>query len=163
MKQRSSSQQISKGQFSYYLLTLLIIAGGVANAQNNPGVIRGAIVMIESDGSRSMIPGATVVLESAEVARQATADGVGSYTFADLPAGRYQIRASAPGLVGSASAEIHSGESLDVEIPMAIETECFVRCGYDGRRSSLLWAPVYGDPAWLEASGCKGGRRQNRP
>ena len=68
-----------------------------------------------------MIPGATVVVESAEVTRQTTADNVGSYTFADLPAGRYQIRASAPGLVGSASAEITSGQSLDVEIPMAIE------------------------------------------
>ena len=121
MKHRSSNQRISKGQFAYYLLTLLIIAGRVANAQNSPGVIRGAIVTIESDGSRSMIPGATVVVESAEGARQTTADNVGSYTFADLPAGRYQIRASAPGLVGSTFAEINSGESLDVEIPMAIE------------------------------------------
>ena len=77
--------------------------------------------MIESDGSRSMIPGATVVVESVEVARQTTADNVGSYAFADLPAGRYQIRATAPGLVGSTFAEIDSGESLDVEIVMAIE------------------------------------------
>src|SRR5271166_443238 len=121
MKHRSSNQRISKGQFACYLLTLLISAGGVANAQNSPGLIRGSIVTIESDGSRSMIPGATVVVESAEVARQTTADNVGSYTFADLPAGRYQIRASAPGLVGSTFAEINSGESLDVEIVMAIE------------------------------------------
>ena len=121
MKHRGSNQRISKGQFAYYLLTLVIIAGGVANAQNSPGVIRGAIVTIESDGSRSMIPGATVAVESAEVARQTMADNVGSYTFADLPAGRYQIRASAPGLVGSTFAEIKSGESLDVEIVMAIE------------------------------------------
>jgi len=121
MKHRSSSQRISKRQFACYLLTLLIIAGGVANAQNNPGEIRGSIVTIESDGSRSMIPGATVVLESAEVARQTMADNTGSYTFAGLPAGRYQIRASAPGLVGLASAEIEAGQSLDVEIPMTIE------------------------------------------
>ena len=105
MKHRSSNLRISKGQFACFL-TLLILAGGVADAQENPGLIRGSIVTIESDGSRSMIPGATVVAESAEVARQTTADNVGSYTFADLPAGRYQIRASAPGLVGSASAEI---------------------------------------------------------
>ena len=121
MKHRSSNQRISKGQFAYYFLTFLIIAGGVADAQNGPGVIRGAIVMIESDGSSSMIPGATVSVESAEVARQTMADNVGSYTFADLPAGRYQIRVSAPGLVGSTFAEINSGESLDVEIVMAIE------------------------------------------
>ena len=122
MKHRSSNQRISKGQFAYYLFTLLISAGGVCNAQNSPGLIRGSIVTIESDGSRSMIPGAIVVAESAEGDRQATADNVGSYAFADLPAGRYQIRASAPGLVGSASAEITSGQSLDVEIPMAIES-----------------------------------------
>ncbi len=84
-------------------------------------MIRGSVVTIESDGSRSMIPGATVVLESAEVARQTTADNVGSYSFTDLPAGRYQIRASAPGLIGSTLAEIHSGESLEVEIPVTIE------------------------------------------
>src|SRR5271166_120491 len=121
MKHRSSNQRISKGQFACYLLTLLISAGGVANAQNSPGLIRGSIVTIDSDGSRSMIPGATVVADSAEGARQATADNVGSYTFADLPAGRYQIRASAPGLVGSASAQITPGQSLDFEIVMAIE------------------------------------------
>ena len=85
MKQRSSSQRISKGQFAGYLLTLFIIAGGVANAQN-PGVIRGAIVTIDADGSRSIIPGATVELQSGDVARETTADNVGSYTFADLPA-----------------------------------------------------------------------------
>ena len=121
MKHRSSNQRISKGHFACFL-TLFILAGGPSDAQEKPGLIRGSIVAIESDGSRSMIPGATVVVESPEGARQTTADNVGSYTFADLPVGRYQIRASAPGLVGSGFAEISSGESLDVEIPMAIET-----------------------------------------
>ena len=121
MKHRSSNQRISRGHFACFL-TLLILAGGASDAQEKPGLIRGSIVAIESDGSRSMIPGATVVVESAEGARQTMADNVGSYSFADLPAGRYQIRASAPGLVGSGFAEISSGESRDVEIPMAIET-----------------------------------------
>ena len=121
MKHRSSNQRICKGQFAYCLLTLLILAGSPSNAQDKTGVIRGSLFTTESDGSRSMIPGATVVVESAEVVRQTTADNVGSYSFAALPAGRYQIRASAPGLVGSAFAEIHSGESLDVDIPMTIE------------------------------------------
>ena len=31
----------------------------------------------------------------------------------------------------------------------------FVRCGYDRWRTSLLVAPFYGDPVWLEASGCR--------
>ena len=120
MKHRSSNQRISKGQFACFL-TLFILAGGASEAQEKPGLIRGSIVAIESDGSRSMIPNATVVVESAEGARQTAADNVGWYTFVDLPAGRYQIRASAPGLVGSTVAEINSGESLDVEIVMAIE------------------------------------------
>ena len=84
MKHRSSNLRISKGQFACYLLTLLISAGGVANAQNSPGLIRGSIVTIESDGSRSMIPGATVIAESAEGARQTTADNVGSYSLRGL-------------------------------------------------------------------------------
>ena len=98
-----------------------MLFGGASEAQQRPGLIRGSIVTIESDGSRSMIPDASVVIESDGVARQTTSDNIGSYTFLDLPAGRYQIRASAPGLVGSTVAEIKPGESLDVEIPMAIE------------------------------------------
>ena len=121
MKHRISSQRISKGKFACYLLTLLILTGSASDAQDKTGVIRGSVVTIESDGSRSMIPGATVAVESAEIARQTTASDTGSYTFADLPGGRYQIRASAPGLVGSASAEAKAGESLDVEIVMTIE------------------------------------------
>lgn len=103
-------------------MTLFILAGSPSDAQEKPGLLRGSIFAIEADGSRSRIPGATVVVENAEVARQTTADDVGSYAFADLPTGRYQIRASAPGLAGSTFAEISSGESLDVEIPMAIES-----------------------------------------
>ena len=148
MKQRSSSQRISKPQFAGYLLTLFIIAGGVANAQN-PGVIRGAVVTIDADGSRSMIPGATVVLQSGDVARETTADNVGSYTFADLPAGHYQIRANAPGLAGTASAEIHSGESLDVEIPMAIEN-LKLSVTVDGNVEPLISADTRG--CWRNAS-----------
>ena len=121
MKPRSSKQRISKGQFACFL-TLFILAGSPSDAQEKPGLLRGSIFAIEADGSRSRIPGATVVVENAEVARQTTADDVGSYAFADLPTGRYQIRASAPGLAGSAFAEICTGESLDVEIPMAIES-----------------------------------------
>ena len=34
------------------------------------------------------------------------------------------------------------------------DAACSVRCGHDRWRSSLLWAPLYGDPIWLEASGC---------
>jgi len=120
MVHRNSYQRISKRQFACFL-ALFILAGRASEAQDKLGVIHGTIVAIESDGSRSRIPGATIVIEGIEVARQTTSDDVGSYTFADLPAGRYQIRANAPGLAGSALAEISSGESLNVEIVTAIE------------------------------------------
>ncbi len=78
--------------------------------------------MIESDGARSVIPAAAVTIESAEVSRKTNADQQGSFSFGGLPAGRYQIRASAPGTVGSAWLEVAPGQTVDVQVVMEIES-----------------------------------------
>jgi hypothetical protein len=69
-----------------------------------------------------MIPGAAVAIDGRQLFRKTTADDKGSYTFVELPAGRYQIRANAPGLTGSASVELEPGQSLDLQIFMRIES-----------------------------------------
>jgi Carboxypeptidase regulatory-like domain len=106
---------------------VMSFAAGFAKAEDQPGAVRGRIITIEPDGARSVIPAAAVMIESAELSRaelsrKTTADEQGSFGFGDLPAGRYQIRASAAGLVGSASAEVRSGQSVDVQVVMDIES-----------------------------------------
>lgn len=93
-----------------------------AIAEDKLGVVRGNVVTIESDGAPSVIPAATVTIESAELSGKTNADEQGSFRFAGLAAGRYQIRASAPGMVGSASLEVAPGQSIDVQIVMEIES-----------------------------------------
>jgi hypothetical protein len=88
-------------------MIVISLAAGIAKAGDKPGAVRGSIVTIESDGARALIPAAAVVIENADLSRKTTTDEQGSFGFGDLPAGRYQIRASAPGLAGSASAQVN--------------------------------------------------------
>lgn len=140
----------------------LILAGSFAKAQDPFGRIRGTVVIIESDGSTSMIPAAAVAIDGRELFRKSTADDKGSYTFVELPAGLYQIRANAPGLIGSASAELGPGQSLDLQIVMSIESakESVTVNSSDGtaitaepeqqneiKRSTILNAPTKDDRA----------------
>ena len=144
------------------LVVTLTLAGTFAKAQDQFGTIRGTVVVIESDGSTSMIPGAAVAIVGREFFRNTTADDKGSYTFVELPAGRYQVRANAPGLMGSASAELEPRHSLDLKIFMSIESakESVTVNGSDGpaitaeaeqqneiKRSTILNAPTKDDRA----------------
>jgi hypothetical protein len=101
-------------------LVMLALAGAFARAGER-GSVHGTIVTIESDGSRSLIPGAAIILANGEVSRQTTADERGEYAFTDVPDGTYDMRATAPGLIGSTSAGIKSGQSLDLDIMMTLE------------------------------------------
>jgi hypothetical protein len=83
--------------------------------------VRGAVVTLDLDGARSAIPAAAVTIENTELFRKTTTDEQGSFNFRDLPPGRYRIRASAPGLSGSAPAEVRSGQSVDVQVVVEIE------------------------------------------
>jgi hypothetical protein len=141
---------------------LLVLAGSLAKAQDQFGKIRGTVVIVESDGSASMIPGAAVVIDGRQLSQKAITDDRGSYTFVELLAGRYQIRATAPGLMGLASAELEPGQSLDLKIVMSIESakESVTVNGSDGsaitaepgqqneiNRSTILNAPTKNDRA----------------
>src|SRR5215472_129553 len=141
---------------------LLVLAGSLAKGQDQCGKIRGTVVIVESDGSASMIPGAAVVIDGRQLSQKAITDDRGSYTFVELLAGRYQIRATAPGLMGFASAELEPGQSLDLKIVMSIESakESVTVNGSDGsaitaepgqqneiNRSTILNAPTKNDRA----------------
>ena len=100
---------------------LVILLAGVVAWAKERGSVHGTVVTIESDGVRSVIPGAAVTLEGSEVSRTATADERGAYAFIDIPDGNYEVRAASPGLTGSTSAAIKSGESLELDIVMSLE------------------------------------------
>src|SRR5580658_5278732 len=86
-----------KFQTVLFMLTALVLAGIVprnALAQN-VGTIRGTV----TDPSAAVVPGATVVATGNGVTRTAKSDGQGHYTVANLPPGKYNVRADAKGFV----------------------------------------------------------------
>jgi Carboxypeptidase regulatory-like domain len=67
------------------------------------GIIRGQV----TDESGAVVPGATITLLAPDgAAKIATADDKGSYSFANVPTGDYQITATAPQLATAAPAKI---------------------------------------------------------
>jgi hypothetical protein len=161
LRERSPYSPIWNGRLITCLVALAL-TGSFAQAQDQFGKIGGRIVIIESDGSTSMIPAAAVAIDGRELSRKTTADDKGSYTFVELPAGHYQIRANAPGLIGSASAELEAGQSVDLQIVMSIESakESVTVNSGDGppiaaepehqdeiKRSTILNAPTTDDRA----------------
>ena len=105
-----------------YVITLFIfVAGSVAPAfaGADSGVIAGAVV----DPLGATIAGASVVLlhDGHEIGR-ATTNERGSFRFADVPPGRYQIRIDAPGFETqtTAPAFVGSGARATVDVTLAI-------------------------------------------
>jgi hypothetical protein len=80
----SAYSRISNGCVASYLVAFTL-AGSVAKAQDKFGIIRGTVVIVESDGSTSVIPGAAVAINGRELIRNTTADDNGSYTIVELP------------------------------------------------------------------------------
>ena len=109
------------GPLAYCVVAALVMAAGVAAGQDRPGTVSGTVVTIASDSSLSAIPGAAVAIVGGDLNRTIAADEKGLYSFTDVPAGLYEVRATAPGLVGAASTELHSGESVDLQIVMNVE------------------------------------------
>jgi hypothetical protein len=104
-----------------FAIGLLLLAGVLALAQESTGTLRGTVVVVESDGAQSAVPGASVTLSSVNLSRKITADERGSYSFATLPTGRYEIEAVAPGLRGSALVDVADERCTEVVIVVAIE------------------------------------------
>jgi hypothetical protein len=69
----------------------LSFAAGLNHAEEKPGTVRGAVVTIDLDGAKSVIPAAAVTIDNTELSRTATADEQGSFKFRDLPPGRSKL------------------------------------------------------------------------
>ncbi len=85
------------------------------------GTIRGTV----SDPSAAVIPGATVVATGSGVTRTVNSDGQGRYTLANMPPGKYTIRADAKGFVTFVKSDVYvpAGQASALDIALQIATE----------------------------------------
>ena len=89
-------------------LTLACILQPNASAQN-VGTLRGTV----TDPSAAVIPNATVVATGNGLTRSVKTDGQGKYTIPNVPPGKYDVRADAPGFVPSFFSEVEAESYAD--------------------------------------------------
>ena len=92
-----------------------------ASPDTKPGAVRGTVFVVNSDGGRSLISGATVTLTGQSSSSQTLTDERGSYSFTAAIPGRYQIEARASSLIGSRGVTLAPGGALDVPVELKIE------------------------------------------
>jgi hypothetical protein len=104
---------------------LLFFAAAVAALAQSNGRVAGQI----QDTKLAGIPGAKVTVEDSErgFRREVMADSAGRYSAPDLPIGRYQVRAEAPGFavrtVTGVTLTVGAVVALDVQLEVAGVTE----------------------------------------
>jgi len=112
-------------KFQTVLLTLAALAlAGIAPPKalaQNVGTIRGTV----SDPSAAVVPGTTVIATGSGVTRTVNSDGQGRYTLANMPPGKYTIRADAKGFVTfvKSDVDVPAGQASALDIALQIATE----------------------------------------
>ena len=114
-----------KFQTVLFMFAALVLVGIVprnALAQN-VGTIRGTV----TDPSAAVVPGAKVIATGNGVTRTVTSDGQGHYTVANLPPGKYNVRADANGFVTYLKSDVDvpagQGSPLDIALQIAQEAQ----------------------------------------
>ncbi len=106
-------------KFPLFFLSLHAI--GAVHAQT--AALHGRV----TDESGAVVPRATVSLNSQQTsAKIAIADGLGAYSFSDLPAGSYRVQASAPDLSQREPSAIvlkPGDQALDLVLHVAVKTQ----------------------------------------
>ncbi|MBV9770945.1 MAG: TonB-dependent receptor [Bryobacterales bacterium] len=105
-----------------FCLLLCIMAVHSLFAQTPAGGVHGTVFVVESDGGRSVIGDAAIVLRGPSLSLQTATDQEGNYGFPSVEPGVYQIEVKAAGLSGAKSVSIAAGQSLDIPIEVKIET-----------------------------------------
>jgi hypothetical protein len=103
------------------------------------GDIGGTAFTVGSDGNRSLIAGATVLLMTPSSTLSTTTDRQGGFSFREVEPSTYQIEASAPGLAGSHEVTVVSGTTIEVPVelqPEALTQSVTVSGTYDAPQDS---------------------------
>jgi Carboxypeptidase regulatory-like domain len=104
------------------LATVSVMGSHPVLAETRTGDIRGTVFTVGSDGVESLVSGASVTLKSSSFSTQTTSDEKGSYNFAELSPGSYDVDVKAQGLAGSSSVVVVAGKTLDLAIQIKPET-----------------------------------------
>ncbi len=106
---------------SLVLFVLLFLGASRQAAAQGAGTIRGLV----TDPSAAVVPGATVVVSGNGLTRTSKSDGQGRYTVANVPAGKYSLRADASGFVTFMAPEVNvnAGQSNAFDIALQIAAE----------------------------------------
>jgi hypothetical protein len=101
----------------------ILLAGkvGFGATDRAAGTLHGTVYTSGSNGEQLVVPGARVKL-SGPSSFDIQADGTGSYSLSDVPAGVYSIAATAPGLIGSTVATITAGETTETKVQLELES-----------------------------------------
>ena len=105
-------------RISVLSIFLLLSAVNTAKGQTSTGTLQGTV----SDPKGSIVPGATIKIQSVDTGLERTTvtESSGLYVFNFLPVGRYVVTASAPGFKGTkvqnVVVEIGQSRALDVTL-----------------------------------------------
>jgi hypothetical protein len=86
------------------------------------GVVRGTVFIVNADGGRSLLSGATVTLNGRSSSTQTATDERESYSFTVVIPGAYQIEARTSNFIGSHAVTLAPGGVLELPIEPKIET-----------------------------------------
>jgi hypothetical protein len=115
-------RRICKGPL--FALMVLFVAGLVTTASVAQVVITSTIVGTVTDPQKAMIPGAAVILtnQNTGVVWKATTDDAGSYQFANLIAGQYQIQVKGQGFADAITTSIalENGTTRRVNVTLKV-------------------------------------------
>src|SRR6266567_4691873 len=89
-------------------------------AQVTTGTLQGRVYTIDPDGTRSLIPGATVSVKGPASSQHVATDQQAMYRFPELAPGQYRVEAAAPGLAGSSVALVVPNRVTDVSVELQI-------------------------------------------
>ena len=105
----------------YFLLLAALVVAGVALAQPGTGTVKGTL----SDDSGAVIPAATVTLAPASGApKTAQTQADGTYTFAGVAPGQYNVTTSFPGFAPfSKPVTVVAGQTATVAVQLSIVAE----------------------------------------
>src|SRR5246127_447049 len=118
--------KIFKIAFLAFVLAVSLCAVGNANAQN---LQRGEVHGFVYDSSHALVPGAKVTISNSSTGYQheQTTDQSGSYDFANLIPGKFEIKADASGFASitltDIDVEIGASLALDVTLPVKGQTQ----------------------------------------
>lgn len=104
-------------------------------ADGKSGDLQGTAFILDADGKRSVIAGATVDLMGPSLSERTVTDDRGAYSFTAVPPGSYRIEVKASGLTGSNEVIVIARKTLDTPVQMQIRRNQAIGNGYGKSRA----------------------------